>query len=235
MVVTKKIDQFFDPSVCAYKLSGKIREHIDHLLVSDDVLECTKSTLRNLMDQEEANKNTLNYDMLTKLHKYIQRADREYTEPFYQFLEKCKCIEPKPRENKLLDVRLKILRLKHSQSLYDIMAASVDKIIENKFDDISGGKGDATAGIYSNTDNKRVGLGRTTTATTNYSTEFRKLNGSAVAVFNSFLVFICTFIFCYKALEYSLTTPNIIAQVLFGLAGSTIVAFAELYFLIRVL
>lgn len=46
---------------------------------------------------------------------------------------------------------------------------------------------------------------------------------------------ICTFVFCYKALEYALPNPKIIAQLLFGLAGFTVVAAAELYFLSEVI
>lgn len=225
-------DRFFDPSTCTYKLSGTIRKQIDDLVVSDSVSDDTKSVLRYLLDQEESNKSTLNYDMIVELHKYLQRADRDYMEPFYLFVEKCKCIEPRPRENKVLEDRLRRLRLESSKSLYNSMASSVDRSVKDRIE--SDPESNLSANIYSKTaNNQNASYQRTTT--THYTTEFRKLNGSVVAVFNSFLVFICTFIFCYKALEYSLASPNIIAQVVFGLAGSTVVAFAELYFLIRVI
>lgn len=223
MRIIKSADPYFDPRSCTYKLNGKIRKHVDRLIKSDDVEEEHKSILIDLLDREEANKNTLTYDSLVNLHKYIGRADKEYIEPFYMFCDKCKCIKPKPRENKQLEERLRMLRLKDSQSTYDSMTASVDRLVENKLEKSL----DSSKNFYSNTDNNTDSQGE--------MSEFKKLNGPLVAVFNSFLVFICTFIFCYKALEYSLERPNITAQVLFGLGGSTIVAIAELYFLFRVI
>lgn len=222
MRIIKSVDPYFDPRSCTYKLDGKIRKHVDRLVKSDDVEEQTKSILTDLMDKEEANKNTLTYDSLVDLHKYISRADREYIEPFYQFCEKCKCIKPKPRENKQLEERLRLLRLKDSHATYNNMTASVDRLVENKLEMSL----DSSKKVYSTVNNAD---------SQGEMSEFKKLNGPLVAVFNSFLVFICTFIFCYKALEYSLPKPNITGQVLFGLGGSIIVAIAELYFLFRVI
>lgn len=199
-------DPLFDPSCCNYRLSKKIRKHVEQLAISEDVNKDIKSVLVNLIDS--SNKNVLSYESLTKLHKYIQRADPEYTDPFYILQESCKCIPPKQRENKELETRLKQLRLRSSQSMYNNMTACVDRVVENKMEE---------------------------QVTDDSKKELRKLNGSLMAVINSFLVYICTFIFCYKALEYALPQPNVIGQVLFGLLGSTIVACAELYFLVRVI
>lgn len=222
----RKENPLSDPRYCTYKLSGSIRGKVEKLTHSEDVEEATKKILIDLMNQEEANKNTLTYDSLTKMHKYIQRADPDYIEPFYLFSEKCKRIDPKPRENKQLDARLKILRLRSSQAEYNSMTAAVDRLVENKMEKLADSDdSNSTSKVYSNLNN---------TDGQSHMSEFKKLNGPMVAVFNSFLVFICTFIFCYKALEYAMPRPNIIAQVLFGLAGSTIVAIAELYFLLRV-
>lgn len=223
MRIIKSKDPYFDPRSCTYKLSGKIRKHVDSLIKSDDVEEHVKTILSNLMDKEETNKSTLTYDSLVNLHKYILRADKEYIEPFYKFCDTCKCIKPKPRENKQLEERLKMLRLKDSQATYNSMTASVDRLVENKLNSSL----DSSKNVYC-TDERRQDRQSETS-------EFKKLNGPLVAVFNSFLVFICTFIFCYKALEYSLAKPNITAQVLFGLGGSIVVAIAELYFLSRVI
>lgn len=206
----KKVEPFFDPSCCSYRLSTKIRAHVERLIKCKDVAQETKSVLIELMDEDETNKNTLSYESLTKLHKYIQRADPDYVGPFYIFSESCKCIRPKPRENKQLEARLKLLRLRSSQQMYNNMTATVDRVVEKKIDeqiDINGSE----------------------------TKELKVLSGSMMAVINSFLVYICTFIFCFKAVEYSLPQPNIIAQVSFGLLGSTVVACAELYFLARVI
>lgn len=230
-----KEDPLFDPRCCTYKLPGKIRNSIEDSISNDDTDEQVKTTLIGLMNEDEVNKNTLTYDSLVKLHQYIQRADQDYSQmPFYKFSELCKCIKPQARENKQLDDRLKLLRLKSSQAIYDQMISTVDKRIEDKLNRMADGEmskskldGDgnlSTFNIYSNNNSNNQSR----------ASEFKRLNGSVVAVFNSFLVFICTFVFCYKALEYSLPQPNIIAQTLFGIGGSTIVAIAELYFLIRV-
>lgn len=229
-MVVKKRDPLLDPRCCTYKLSGKIRGHVDRLLKDKELDKETKSILTDLMDEEEANKNTLTYDSLVKLHKFIQRADQNYTDPFYLFADDCKCIEPKPRENKQLESRLRALRLRDSQSIYNNMTASIDRAIEDELEKQADGRGkcckadNLSSNVYSNNNNNN----------TNIQSEFKRLNGSLVAVINSFLVFICTFVFCYKALEYALPQPNIIVQVLFGLGGSTLVAIAELYFLMRV-
>lgn len=205
-------EKYFDPRLCTYKLSGKVRNHVQKVLESNDVEQDTIDHIKEVMEEEEANKNTLGYESLTTLHKYLQRADDTYVEtPFWVFKDSCKCIKPKPRVNEQLDRRLHQLRLKDSQNWYTQAAADVDKSIENKL------------------------LKSSQTSVANAGDEFRVFNGSVMAVVNSFLVYICAFIFCYKALEHALPEPNIVGQVVFGIVGSTIVAVAELYFLARVI
>lgn len=208
----KNLDPSFDPSCCSYKLSGKLRSQIEKLIGCTDVPENTRSKLSELMKEVESSKDTLSYDYLTSLHKYLQHADPDtYSEPFYLFQEKCKCIKPKPRDNKQLESRLRMLRLKNSQAIYNRMAVTVDRLIERRVEQESVDGNDCS------------------------TKELRLFSGSMMAVINSFLVYICTFIFCYKALEYALPQPHIVGQVLFGLFGSTVVACAELYFLARVI
>lgn len=218
MALTKKQkDPYFDPRHCTYRLSRKIRDHVEKLIKDDDVDQETKTVLIDLMNEDESNKNTLVYDSLVKLHKYISRADQNYIEPFYLFSQDCKCIQPKPRENKELEKRLKALRYKISQEMYDKMTSSVDRTCEDRVERQA-----------DRCDNKNADDSSTIS-------EFKNLYGSVVAVFNSFLVFICTFIFFFKAIEYALPNPNIVAQVACGLGASTVVAIAELYFLVRVI
>lgn len=207
-----KENPLFDPRVCSYKLSPKIRDHVDKLIESKSVDKNTKDILVEIMDVEEANKNTLDYESLVKLHKYLQRADPDYADPFYKFSDSCKCIEPNKRDNEELDKRLKMLRLKSSQAMYNRMTSSVDRQVERKLE------------LGNNDDEPGVST----------MTEFKNLYGTVIAVFNSFFVCVCTFIFCYKAVEYSTSEPNVIVQTSAGLFASTIVALAELYFLLRV-
>lgn len=230
MAITKKrkSDPLFDPRSCTYRLSRKMRDRVEELTSSNEVEDNTKSVLTDIMEEDEANKNALTYDSLVELHKYIARADKEFTDPFYLFLEDCKCIEPKARDNKQLDARLKKLRLQSSQAMYVKMTASVDRVSERKVEQMAD-QVNLLSNIYSNSNNDNNFSGQ------DQSSEFKKLNRPLTAVINSFLIFICTFIFFYKALEYALPQPNITAQVLFGLGGSSVVAIAELYFLARVI
>lgn len=211
MKLAKKPNPLFDPRLCTYKLNPKVRGLIEDLINSKSVETETKVVLAELMEYEEGNKNTLDYESLVKLHKYYQRADPDYQDPFYVFSESCKCIEPKPRDNQALDKRIKMLRLRETQLIYDKLTYTVDRTVKDK--------------ITRHEDGRESPGG---------PTEFKDLYGSAIAVFNSFLVYICTFIFCYKAMEYSLERPNVILQAMFGFVASLVVAVAELYFLFRV-
>lgn len=208
-------DPLFDPSTCKYRLSQQIRDDVARIIKDEKADEETRNIINEIMDDDETNKNLLDYNAIAKLHKYMQWADKKFTEPFYMFKDKCKCIIPKPRDNKILDIRLKHYQQKSSQALYNSMTASVDGQVRRSLTD----------NVKGNINNDTIG---------NTQKEFKDLYGSVVAVFNSFLVFICTFFFCYKALEYALPVPNYVAQVLFGILGSLVVAVAEIYFLMRV-
>lgn len=171
-----------------------------------ETLKDSNAVLLELLDEYKQNKNKFSYDSLTKLHKHIQICDPDYP-PFYTLIDRCKCFKPKPRENKELEERLQRLRLRESQMYYNEVTSEIERT--------------------SKANNSKI--------TSSVAEDVRAVKGSLVAVFNSFLVYICTFIFCYKAMEYAIPEPNITNQVLFGLAGSTVVACAELYFLFRVI
>lgn len=228
MVRKNKADResLIDPRCCKYRLDQKHRKHVNELLTSNDIDKDTKSRLELLMDEDECNKNTLTYESLVTLHKYIQRADRSYMDPFYVFAETCKRIEPKPRDNEQLEKRLQQLRFRESHAIYEGMTSSVDRLVENKIL--------AKADAADSRQAIQLSTGSSVECPKSTLTEVRELYGSAIAVFNSFLVFLCTFLMSYKALEYALPVPNIIAQTSFGLFCSLVVAVAELYFLMRV-
>lgn len=44
-----------------------------------------------------------------------------------------------------------------------------------------------------------------------------------------------TFLFVFKAVEYSMSEPDVIVQVVASLFAATVVAVAELYFLVKVI
>lgn len=223
-MATNKNDKLFDPRYCSYKLNKKRLQHLNKILKSNDVAQETKKHLIDFRIQYYANENTTNYHLLTELHKYLQRADPDYLDPFYILVDSCKCIKKDERSNKELDHRLKQLGWKMSQELYNQMTASVDRTVEDRLDKEAD----------SNHQSMMINGNSSVTTSSFSQSEIRKLHGSAVAVFNSFLVYICTFVFFYKAMEYALPVPNIIAQVTLGLLASTVVGIAELYFIFRV-
>lgn len=65
--------------------------------------------------------------------------------------------------------------------------------------------------------------------------EIRNLKPTLIALINSLLVIGGTFVFVFKAVEYSMSTPDIVVQVFAGLIASIVVAIAEIYFLIKVI
>lgn len=213
MGLTKE-DKLFDPRYCLYKLNEDTTKSLDKLIDSDSIDKETKTILDDFRTHYNSSNHTTDYHSLADLHKYMQRADPDYTDPFYVLMESCEYIEQNKRDNKQLDKRLKHLSLKMSQRIYDRMTASVDRQVEDK--------------LVKEEDSS------IDTANQGGQSEFRKVHGSVVAVFNSFLVYLCTFTFFYKAVEYALPTPNIVAQVTSGLVASTVVGLAELYFLLRI-
>lgn len=64
-------------------------------------------------------------------------------------------------------------------------------------------------------------------------TIWKEIRGQSIAVVNMVLTIGGTFVFVYKAVEYSLPAPNPAAQTLLGILACLVVAVAELYFLLR--
>ncbi|XP_003737613.2 transmembrane protein 199 [Galendromus occidentalis] len=62
---------------------------------------------------------------------------------------------------------------------------------------------------------------------------WREIRNQYIAVINMVLTIGGTFVFVYKAVEYSLPAPNPAAQTLLGIFACLVVATAELYFLLR--
>ncbi|XP_022643345.1 uncharacterized protein LOC111242792 [Varroa destructor] len=62
---------------------------------------------------------------------------------------------------------------------------------------------------------------------------WRQLRRQYIAMINTLVTIGGTFVFFYKAVEYSLPEPNIPAQVLVAILASLVVAVSELYFLLR--
>lgn len=62
---------------------------------------------------------------------------------------------------------------------------------------------------------------------------WKEIRNQYIAVVNMVLTIAGTFVFVYKAVEYSLPTPNEAAQALLAILACLVVAVAELYFLLR--
>ncbi|KAI1293733.1 putative transmembrane protein [Halotydeus destructor] len=80
-----------------------------------------------------------------------------------------------------------------------------------------------------------VGSKKSRTIVENARQDIRELKPTLIALLNSLLVVGGTFLFVFKAVEYSTTEPNINVQILVSLIASSIVAIAELYFFAKIL
>ncbi|XP_015909374.1 transmembrane protein 199 [Parasteatoda tepidariorum] len=63
--------------------------------------------------------------------------------------------------------------------------------------------------------------------------DIRSVTSQIAAIVNFMFAVVGSFFFAYKAVEYALPEPNIPAQVMMGIITSTVVALADLYFLLR--
>ena len=91
-------DKLLDPRELNYRLGIKTRRRITSLLENDDLDDSSKQRLRELIEQEDENKQLLDYDALSEIHKSLQRLDSTYSQFFYQFLDECKAIAPPGRQ-----------------------------------------------------------------------------------------------------------------------------------------
>ncbi|CAG2164370.1 unnamed protein product [Oppiella nova] len=204
-------NQKMDPRVCMYRLGNKTRKTVNKALDTDcgdsDVLNESVAELKKVMDTEDDNKQLFSYDSLSLIHKCLQRIDTNYELYFYQLLDECRVVLPQSRKNKELEDRLLDLNCKQSSRDYKSMTSSV------------------SVGSSPSKETPEVSFG----------SEFREMRPTLIAVINAFVTIGGTFLFCYKAVEYSLPEPHVSTQVLSGLFGALIVAVAEMYFLVRII
>jgi len=196
-------DKMLDPRELSYRLGNNVRRLIKKVLDNEQLDTNTRDELRTLIDMEDSNKQLLDYDTLTEIHKRLQRLDETYTMFFYQFLDDCKALAPRGKDNAELEARLQKLRQMESVRSYKTMTSSVASAKPDMVSDIR--------------------------------TDVQQLRPTLIAVGNSFLVIIGTFYFVFKAVEYASVNPNISVQVISGLIASTVVAIAELYFIMKIM
>lgn len=104
-------DKLLDPRELSYRLKAQLRRRLGDLLKTkkgkkgkkgeeekdaEDV--DLKQQLKELLAREEENKQLLDYDTLTEIHKRMQRLDPSYTMFFFQFLDECKAIIPESKK-----------------------------------------------------------------------------------------------------------------------------------------
>jgi len=211
-------DKQLDPRTLSYRLKHPIRKKINALLEgklssttqSKDEKKGQESDiirLKDLIEREEESKNLLSYEDVSSLHQLLQRLDSTYNSFFYQFLDECRAFVPEERQNKELDQRLKKLQMESGLKSYQEMTRGVSNI----------------------------GSESSSTSLSGVGQEIRNLKPTLIALINSLLVIGGTFVFVFKAVEYSLSTPDIVVQVFAGLIASIVVAIAEIYFLIKVI
>lgn len=91
-------DKLLDPRELSYRLNNRMRRQIEAVLRQDGLDVDLKDELGQLVAREDENKQLLDYDSLSEMHKLLQRLDPSYSHFFYQLLDECKAIAPKGKE-----------------------------------------------------------------------------------------------------------------------------------------
>ena len=87
--------------------------------------------------------------------------------------------------------------------------------------------------IYKVSDVNASTLSTTADLASEYSKAMKTTSSALIVVFNVVLTVGAAFFFGFFAAKYSLPTPNMAAQALVGVLLATVVAAADLYFLIK--
>ena len=132
-------------------------------------------------------------------------------------------------QNKELDERLKRLQLESSNKSYQEMTRNITR-----------GSNTGVNGIDIQAEGKYFCLwniiqGLTNLVHVSLPSSVRSIRPILIALLNSVLVIGGTFVFVFKAVEYSMTTPDIVTQVMAALIAALIVALAEVYFLAKII
>ncbi len=56
------------------------------------------NNIRKLINKEDNNKQLIDYETLSSIHKYLQRIDANYNLYFYQLLDECRVVLPQTRK-----------------------------------------------------------------------------------------------------------------------------------------
>ena len=91
-----------DPRDCMYRLGNAIRKRITKALANDNGDKESKRQIEIALEKEEENKQLINYETLTIIHKHLQRIDITYNDYFFEFMDQCKIVAPPSRKVCLL-------------------------------------------------------------------------------------------------------------------------------------
>lgn len=165
--------------------------------------------LKNILQRTNNLNGMFNYEDLVELHRLLLFLDKneKIQNFFYEFLEDNFriCQMPENRKNPLLDARLKQLKLKAATSDYNAMISNVKGYHSRSLDKLSLGE------------------------------EIRNIKSTILATINAMMVIIATFFFFFFAIKYIRPDYEIGKLVLFSFGAATIVAIAEIYFLMRII
>jgi hypothetical protein len=200
-------DKLLDPRELSYRLKNSMRRKLDNIINKQQEMDNDelKNELRELLDRE-GSKELFDYDTLSEIHKRLQRLDSSYDLFFYQFLDEFKAVVPKRKENRELEQRLQKLKHDASSRTYGDMTSSINTNKHSLVSEVQSMKSD-----------------------------MQQLKPVLITVLNSVLVVGGTFLFVFKAVEYASSEPNISVQILSSILASSIVALAELYFLMKIM
>jgi hypothetical protein len=98
----KTLNPRTDPRECLFRLGNNIRKLINKALNqnhenNNDIKEAI-DCLQNAVQTEDNNKQLIDYETLSLIHKYLQRIDANYNLYFYQLLDECRVVLPQTRK-----------------------------------------------------------------------------------------------------------------------------------------
>lgn len=98
----KTLNPRTDPRECLFRLGNNIRKLINKALDqncddNNDIKEAI-DCLQNAVQTEDNNKQLIDYETLSSIHKYLQRIDANYNLYFYQLLDECRVVLPQTRK-----------------------------------------------------------------------------------------------------------------------------------------
>ncbi|XP_014674869.1 PREDICTED: transmembrane protein 199-like [Priapulus caudatus] len=193
------------PTEVSVKITEKLSARLLLLLTSSSVSENVKVQFEAWRSELNERPDRLPLKLLKILHKWNQEQSDSEKVYLHELLADSEVLLPQPvMEPRNPELVVRLERLKHEQEDREYRKMT-----------------------------KGVDLTWRAKEKQSLSSELQGVKQQLIAMFNFVLTVVCSFVFGYKAAEYSLPTPHIPLQIFVGFLLALIVAIADLYFIIK--